>query len=85
MPDLAHALRDEITRLAKKETKGQLTTLKAASGRYRREIAELKRVTTDLEKRLAHLEHQERKRVRKSPPPELRKSATICNACTLIR
>ena len=71
MQNLVHALRNEITRLAKKETKGQITALKAASGRYRREIAELKRVTWDLERRLAHMEKQERKRAKKSPSPEL--------------
>ena len=71
MPNLAHALRDEITRLAKKEVKGQITALRAASVRYRREIAELKRVTKDLEKRLAHIEQQERRRVKKAPSPKL--------------
>ena len=40
MQNLVHALRDEIMRLAKRETKGQLTALKAASASYRREIAE---------------------------------------------
>ena len=75
MQNLVQALRAEITRLAKRETKGQLTTLKAASARYRREIAELKRVTRDLEKRLARVEGQERKRARKSPPPELAEGA----------
>ncbi len=71
MRNLIHALRNEITRLAKKETKGQTTALKAASARYRREIAELKRVTSDLEKRLAYIEQQERKRAKKPPPPKL--------------
>ena len=71
MQNLVHALRSEITRLAKKEVKGQMTAIKAASARYRREIAELKRVTRDLEGRLAHMEKQERKRVKKSPTAEL--------------
>ena len=71
MQNLIHVLRNEITRLAKKEIKGQNTALKAASARYRRQIAELKRVTSDLEKRLAHIEQQERKRAKKPPPPEL--------------
>ena len=71
MENLIHALRNEITRLAKKEAKGQITPLKAASAKYRRDIAELKRVTSDLEKRLAHLEQQERKRATKPPPQEL--------------
>lgn len=71
MQNLVHALRDEITRLAKKEAKGQTTALRAASARYRREIAELKRVTKDLEKRLAYIEKQERKRAKKPPSREL--------------
>ncbi len=71
MGNLIHALRNEITRLAKKETKGQTTALKAASAKYRREIAELKRFTSDLDKRLAYIEKQERKRAKKPPSPEL--------------
>ena len=71
MSNLTHALRDEITRLAKKEIKGQNAALKTASARYRREIADLKRVTKDVEKRLAHIEHLERKRAKKPPSPEL--------------
>ncbi len=71
MQNLVHALRNEITRLAKKETKGQTTALRAASARYRREIAELKRVTKDLEKRLVHMEKEERKRAKQPSSPEL--------------
>ena len=71
MPNLIDALKKEITRLARKETKGQITPLRAASARYRREIAQLKRVTKDLEKRLGHLERQERKSAKKPPSPEL--------------
>jgi len=71
MGNLIHALRNEITRLAKKETKGQITPLKAASAKYRRDIAELKRVTSDLDKRLAQLEQQERRRAKKPPPAQL--------------
>ena len=75
MQNLVHALRSEITRLAKKESKGHVSALRAASVRYRREIAELKRVTKDLEKRLAHIEQQERRRVKKAPSPELAEGA----------
>ncbi len=71
MQDLIHALRSEITRLANKEIKGQTGVLRAASARYRREIADLKRVTKDLDNRLAHIEQQELKRVRKPPSPDL--------------
>ncbi len=71
MQNLVQALRGEITRLARKEIKGQISALKAASAKYRRDIAELKRVTSDLEKRLAPIEQQERKRAKKPPPPKL--------------
>ncbi len=71
MPNLIDALKKEITRLARKETKGQTTALRAASARNRREIADLKRVTKDLEKRLAQIEQQERKRAEKPSSPEL--------------
>ena len=71
MQNLVHALKNEITRLAKKEVKSEMTGVKAASARYRSEIAELKRVTKDLEGRLAHMEQQERKRAKKSRTPEL--------------
>ena len=71
MRNLVDALRNEITRLARKEIKGQITALRAASAKYRHEIAEQKRVTKDLEKRLAHIEQQERKRAKKPSSPEL--------------
>ncbi len=71
MPNLIDALKKEITRLARKETKGQITSLRAASARYRGEIAELKRVTKDFEKRLAQVEQRERKRAEKPSSPEL--------------
>ncbi len=71
MRNLNLALRNEITRLAKKEIKGQITALKAASAKYRRDIAKLKRGTSDLGKRLAQIEQQERKRAKRPPLPEL--------------
>ena len=43
MPNIASMLREEITRLARKETRSQLEALKKASGQHRRDIAELKR------------------------------------------
>ncbi|MEO9163512.1 MAG: helix-turn-helix transcriptional regulator [Casimicrobiaceae bacterium] len=43
MPNIASALKEEITRLARREARGQLEPLKKASNQYRRGIAELKR------------------------------------------
>lgn len=43
MPDLSAVLKNEITRLARKEVKGVVDPLRKASAGYRREIADLKR------------------------------------------
>lgn len=73
MPNLASILKEEITRLARKEVKAQVGVTKRASAQYRRHIAELKRLVQDLTKRLAFLEAQERKRIvipKAKAPPE---------------
>ena len=75
MKNLTNALRAEITRLAKKEAKAQISSLKTASGTHRREIAELKRTVRRLERRLRYVESQERKRAKKAPPPKLAEGA----------
>ena len=56
MPNIATILRDEILRLARKEVRSELESLKKASARYRSEIAALKRSLSDLEKRQSRLE-----------------------------
>ena len=71
MRNLVQALKSEITRLAKKEVKAQTAALRAASSKYRHEISDLKRVTKDLERRLALMDRQERKRAEKPPPVDL--------------
>ena len=43
MPNIASALKEEITRLARKEARAHVESLKKASNQYRRDIAELKR------------------------------------------
>ncbi|HUP51435.1 MAG TPA: helix-turn-helix transcriptional regulator [Longimicrobiales bacterium] len=75
MKKLTDALRDEITRVARKEVKAQVTSLKSASAAYRREIAELKRVVRRLERRLEYVERQERRRAEKAPPKKLAEGA----------
>lgn len=52
MPNLATALKVEIARIARKELRGDLDSLKKASASYRREIAALKRRNADLERQL---------------------------------
>ena len=54
MPNIAAVLKDEITRLCKKELRAQLEPVREASARYRSDIADLKR-------RMAALERQHEK------------------------
>jgi DNA-binding transcriptional regulator YiaG len=52
MANLASALKDEITRLARKEIRTQVDPLRKASANHRREIAELKRQIADLSRQV---------------------------------
>ena len=56
MPNLASVLKDEIRRLARKEAKIQVASLRSASAQYRRDIASLKRENGELVKKIARLE-----------------------------
>jgi DNA-binding transcriptional regulator YiaG len=51
MPNIATALKEEITRLARKEQKSEIDLLKKALAGYRGDIAALKRRVADLERR----------------------------------
>ena len=53
MPNIASVLKDEIRRLAKKEATAQTRPLKTASAQYRRDIASLKRVIKEQERKIA--------------------------------
>lgn len=55
MPDFASALKEEITRLARKELRKELEGLKKSSAQYRSEIAALKRSVATLEKQLGRV------------------------------
>jgi DNA-binding transcriptional regulator YiaG len=70
MSSLAVALKDEIRRLARKELRQQTASMAQAVTRYRREIARLKRQTQALERKVAFLEEQERRRL-KEPEADL--------------
>jgi DNA-binding transcriptional regulator YiaG len=70
MTSLADALKSEISRIARKEARRELAALKKASTQYRRRIAELNAQNLDLTRRLAFLETQERKRLAEEPPAE---------------
>lgn len=56
MANIASVLKEEISRLARKELRSETEKLKKASAQYRSDIAALKRLTAKLEKQIAHLE-----------------------------
>ncbi len=56
MPNIASILKEEITRLARKEVRGETEGLKKASAQHRSDLAALKRQVTALTKQLARLE-----------------------------
>lgn len=56
MPNIIAVLRNEITRLARKEVRSQSAGIKKASSKYRRDIAALKRQVDQLIKKVSILE-----------------------------
>lgn len=63
MPNLASILKDEIARLARKEIRNQVGDTQKQVARQRRDIAELKRLNADLNRRVNFLEKREKKRL----------------------
>lgn len=55
MPNIATVLREEITRLARKETRSQVDPARKAGAQQRKEIAALKRRLAQLERQVALL------------------------------
>ena len=55
MPNIASVLTSEISRLARKEVRGETESLKKATTRYRSEIAQLKRQLTTLQRQVNSL------------------------------
>ena len=55
MPNIAITFRQEITRLARRETRSQTRGLRKASAQFRRDIAELKRHASKLRSQVARL------------------------------
>ena len=55
MPNIAHLLKSEISRVARKEIRGEVQALKKAVGAHRTEIAALKRRALALEQELRRL------------------------------
>ncbi len=74
MTNLQSILRQEIRRLARREIRSELEATKKAVAQHRREIAELKRRNTALERTVSYLQSRETKRLKAEPsqaePPE---------------
>jgi DNA-binding transcriptional regulator YiaG len=56
LPNIANILKEEISRLARKELRAETESLKKASAQYRAEIAALKRRVAVLEQQVARIE-----------------------------
>ncbi len=67
MPNVATVLREEIQRLARKEAKAQIAALKKHRAVDRKAIAGPRRHVAALERDVASLKNQERRRVGKTP------------------
>ncbi len=67
MPNLQTVLKQEIRRLARKEIRSELEATKKSVSRHRREIAELKRRNTALERTVSYLQSRETKRLKAGP------------------
>ena len=65
MPNIAAILKNEISRVARKEVRAETVALKKVAATYRSEIAALKRRTHALEQQLRHLN---KVRAKHAPP-----------------
>ena len=67
MPDVAAVLKEEITRLARKEVKQQVGPLRKTIAEQRRTIAALRRQVAALARNQAFLQQQENRRFAEAP------------------
>jgi len=67
MPDVASVLREEISRLARKETRQQVGPVKKINAELRRTVAALKTEVTALRRKVSFLEKQEKRRLEVAP------------------
>ncbi len=72
MPNLTSLLKSEILRLARKEVRAEIESLKKASARYRGEIAELKRRIEQIERQQSRTE----KKLSRTPTAETSEEAS---------
>jgi DNA-binding transcriptional regulator YiaG len=70
MPNIAAALRDEVTRLARKEIRASVGPLRTQVAEQRRTIAALRRELDAVKRELTFLNKQEQRRLEVSPEPE---------------
>jgi DNA-binding transcriptional regulator YiaG len=70
MANMATLLKQEISRLARKEVKAGTQVTRRAAAQYRRDIAELKRQVGSLSREVAYLKKQDRRRVEDAPAAE---------------
>jgi DNA-binding transcriptional regulator YiaG len=68
MPNIAVILKEEISRLARKEIRKQTDVLRKTSAQHRKEIAELKRRISELQRTVNALEKQAKKESASIPP-----------------
>jgi len=74
MANIATILKDEITRLARKEVKRQTEVLRKASAQHRKYIASLKQQVSNLQREVAGLEKQALKQSASISPTASKKS-----------
>ena len=67
MPNVASVLREEITRLARKEVRQQVGPLRKTNAELRRTVTALKREVATLRSGLSFLEKQEKRRLGTAP------------------
>jgi DNA-binding transcriptional regulator YiaG len=63
MPNIAKVLKDEISRLSRKQVKSETSVTRKAAADHRRQIAALKRTVDALGRRIAYLEKREKNRL----------------------
>jgi DNA-binding XRE family transcriptional regulator len=71
LANVASVLKEEITRLARKEIKSEIEGIRKASTQYRSEIAALKRRAATLEQQLSLLEKSSQKNAQVKASPEV--------------
>jgi len=84
--NIASALKEEITRLSRKEIRGETDKLRKASAQYRSEIAALKRRTAALEQQVSRLEKLLNRKVEvKAEPQESTKARFTAKGFKTLR